>query len=351
MSKNNSTTLLAPQFDDITETIYCKRMTLKAAVGKQECRIYCDTKGFVNISPPQITQVHVNTQTSYNASSVYMKVQEDGSERYVSLDKFTADKIVNVFNEQLFIRKSQYSGYYSYRYEISASTVEAIKIKAVDIQFPFDNATKVTAENVKEVYNEHLSMHVWKMKNPDFRPKELGNLAMLSVGDPVCYADATYKVVSTTANDDGLLTVEPIFGGAKVDIKLCRDTIYPVPYWTYKSDEMAQLNDEVNEQHLLPYLLNSRDGTYNLFWLPIENAAQYVVTVYKFTELSRYYGRLYELKKVAVDRNTRYFAIDKLLGETYIFRVAAEDREGNVIAQSRGLRQDYHRPQNWSYSN
>lgn len=353
MSKSKSTTLLAPQFDDITEAKYCKKMTLKAAVGKQECMVYCDTQGLVEVKPPKITKVHVNTKTSYCASEVYMKVKEDKSERYVSLDYFTADKIENVFNEKLYIKKSQYRNSYSYRYrEPDSSMVEAIKIKAVEVQFPFSNATKLTAETIKKEYNDHLADKVWKIKDDKFRLKEIRNLAILTVGDPVCYGNSTYKVVEILLDeDDASLKVEPIFGGAKLNIELRRTTIYQVPYWTYQKNEIAQLDEELNEKQLLPYLMNDRNCTYNLYWQPIEDAAQYIVTVYKFIELGTYYGRLYELQKVVVDRSTRYFVADKLLGETYIFRVAAEDREGNTIAQSRGIHQNRHVPQNWDSRN
>lgn len=345
MSKSNSITLLAPQFDDITETKYCKKMTLKAAAGKQECRIYCDAFGFVNIKPPYIEQVYISTRTAYSASEVYFKVEEDQSEQYVSLDKFPADKLVNVFNENLYIKKSQYR--YSYR-TLDASIVEKITAKLVDVIFPFDKkVTKLTAETIKKVYNEQLANQVWKIKNNDFTPQSIGNLAMLTAGDLVYYDHATHKVVDIFPQDEGSVKIEPIFGGTGRIIELRRDTIYQVPYWTYQKDEMAQLDEELNEQQLLPYMDNDRE-TYNLYWLPIENAAQYVVTVYKFITFGRYYGRLYQLKRATVDRNTCYFAIGKLLGETYIFRVAAEDREGNIIAQSRGIRQDRHLPQNWS---
>ena len=61
------------------------------------------------------------------------------------------------------------------------------------------------------------------------------------------------------------------------------------------------------------------------------------MTVYKLIDTLR--GVYYKLAEYDVDRNTYFLALDKLVGG-FVFKVCAEDRNGNIIAKSRGIQSD-----------
>ena len=84
-----------------------------------------------------------------------------------------------------------------------------------------------------------------------------------------------------------------------------------------------------------------REGqTFNVYWRPIEEASEYIVSLYKIIEIN---GRkdLYHLNDYTVDRNENLFVISGLIGNTFVFKVAAEDRSGKTIALSRGIVNGY----------
>ncbi len=94
-------------------------------------------------------------------------------------------------------------------------------------------------------------------------------------------------------------------------------------------------NDSKNEINLMPFLTHNND-LFNLFWNKIDDAANYVVAVYKkLTVFDK--TEYYLISKFDVDRNTYYFAIDNLVGPDFVFKLYAENRNGDVIAESRGI--------------
>lgn len=85
----------------------------------------------------------------------------------------------------------------------------------------------------------------------------------------------------------------------------------------------------------MPYVI--REGqTFNVYWKSIEEAADYIVSLYKIIEEN---GRkdLYHLNDYTVERNENMFVISGLIGNTFVFKVSAEDRSGKKIAVSRGI--------------
>ena len=84
-----------------------------------------------------------------------------------------------------------------------------------------------------------------------------------------------------------------------------------------------------------------REGqTFNVYWKQVDDAAQYIVSLYKIIEVN---GRndLYHLNDYSVDRNEKMFVISGLIGNTFVFKVSAEDRSGKTIALSRGIVNGY----------
>ena len=74
-----------------------------------------------------------------------------------------------------------------------------------------------------------------------------------------------------------------------------------------------------------------------MYWQPIEDAARYKVSLYKYREGEKIEKKLYLLEEFNVDRNKHWLTIDNLYGTNYIVRITAEDRSGMPIAFSRGI--------------
>ena len=102
-----------------------------------------------------------------------------------------------------------------------------------------------------------------------------------------------------------------------------------------KENEINKFNQSLNELLLQPRIVKE-DQLYNIYWQEIEDAAQYVVELYKIIDRPCM-KNIYHLKRYYLDRDTRYLAVRDLIGNEYIFVVKAEDRNGNVIALSRGI--------------
>lgn len=95
------------------------------------------------------------------------------------------------------------------------------------------------------------------------------------------------------------------------------------------------LDENKNELALFPYVI--REGkTFNVYWKPVAEAAEYIVSLYRIIEFDKRTA-LYHLKDYVVDRNETFLTVDGLIGNTFVFKVTAENRNGEVLAMSRGM--------------
>lgn len=124
--------------------------------------------------------------------------------------------------------------------------------------------------------------------------------------------------------------------GKKQKIKMESEVFY-LPY-NKAVDEYEDVNKSLNELKLSPYVIRSREQNhiYNIYWNKIEEASCYHVILYKYIEKLRNRRRILKIADYEVDRNTSFLSLDKLVGANFIFKVKAEDRSGNIIAESRG---------------
>lgn len=111
--------------------------------------------------------------------------------------------------------------------------------------------------------------------------------------------------------------------------------IYKLPYLSPIIDEAEQFNVCKNELLLSPFTL-SGDKAINVYWQQIPNAARYTISIYK-RDNRPYLQQIYPLKDYIVERGEGFLAIKDLLGSDYVAVVKAEDRSGEIIAQSRGI--------------
>ena len=113
------------------------------------------------------------------------------------------------------------------------------------------------------------------------------------------------------------------------------DAVYKIPYQSPITNESEQFNVCKNEFQLSPYMLNA-DKQLNIYWQQIPNAARYIISLYK-RDNRPYLQQIYPLKDYIVERGEGFLTIKDLLGSDYIAVVKAEDRSGEIIAQSRGI--------------
>lgn len=113
------------------------------------------------------------------------------------------------------------------------------------------------------------------------------------------------------------------------------DAVYKIPYQSPITNESEQFNVCKNELQLSPFILTA-DKQINIYWHQIPNAARYIISLYK-RDNRPYLQQIYPLKDYIVERGEGFLTIKDLLGSDYIAVVKAEDRSGEIIAQSRGI--------------
>ena len=134
--------------------------------------------------------------------------------------------------------------------------------------------------------------------------------------------------------------------GTEKDIAIGDKCFVYIPL-DYKS-ELLQFNESKNELKLQPILqVNQGYSLINVMWQPIEDAARYVVKLYRYvnTENRR---KVYFLKDYEVDRNEHFLSINDLIVNGHIIVVIAESRSGEIVAQSRGIDVAKGEPKLWN---
>ena len=104
------------------------------------------------------------------------------------------------------------------------------------------------------------------------------------------------------------------------------------PDMSHMNQKFSVVYGEAIDPLLLKTYVERSNNTFNVYWKTIDEASNYRVEVYKYVT-----GIWYKLSEINIDRNTGYIAINDLVGNGYIFRVVAEDRNGNTLARSKGM--------------
>lgn len=161
--------------------------------------------------------------------------------------------------------------------------------------------------------------------------------------------------------ENKLCIVEPLvtFEGDKrqaIVINTESKQLYTVPYVEYKElpNELDVFNLPLREAELQPIVMRESDGHQsaikkaNLFWRPIKEASAYTVSLYYYNSSEQLKHKLYLLQRFEVERNVHWHTIENLMGNCkFIVMLEAEDRQGNVIARTRGIDVANGKPQWW----
>ena len=152
------------------------------------------------------------------------------------------------------------------------------------------------------------------------------------IGSGVCEVVKVYDYPNKQSNN----VCRIVFAnGVEQDVLIGDKRFVYIPL-EYKS-ELLQFNKTLNELALQPVMQrNQEHNLINVMWQPIEDAARYVVKLYRYvnTENRR---KVYFLKDYEIDRNEHFLSINDLIVNGHIIVVVAENRSGEVVAQSRGI--------------
>lgn len=146
--------------------------------------------------------------------------------------------------------------------------------------------------------------------------------------------DNGYRTVGGTVSIKGPVTInEPI---------TIKEDTPDIPKIDVGNPLFQQFNIALEEAKLKPFVLR-RGTVINIHWKSIPEAAEYIVILYKSPFGA---SALYFMAEYRVERNRCFLAIPDLIDNGFIIQVAAENREGNVIAKSRGIL-DQGNPRDW----
>ena len=104
------------------------------------------------------------------------------------------------------------------------------------------------------------------------------------------------------------------------------------PDMSHTNQKFSVVYGEAIDPLLLKTYVERSNTTFNVYWKTIDEASEYRVEIYKYVT-----GVWYKLTEMNIERNNGYATITDLVGDGYIFRVVAEDRNGNILSRSAGM--------------
>ncbi|MCD8208013.1 MAG: hypothetical protein LUD72_08765 [Bacteroidales bacterium] len=123
--------------------------------------------------------------------------------------------------------------------------------------------------------------------------------------------------------------------GEESSLRIIDNLILLPTFSVEESPLLKEINRAYREQLLSPCVVSDGD-TYNVYWFLIDDAAAYHVVLYKNVPRPHKQG-LMRIKDYTLDRHTGYLAVPNLVGKNFVFKVYAEDRDGSVLSESRGI--------------
>lgn len=320
-----------------------KRVKLLDNFGKW---IFMDEYGFCSLS---IQKLMINDK-DFNQVFAYVPKNKRYERMDVDVNNLR-ELIETIFKGDLATRNLSQNRYPYGNYGSSsfvASEASEVKIKNVTIYFQVSYYTDVirgqTNSAQEQIELDSLKdfdkYECWITDNFSNNSYQLIDWPSLKEGDEA------YLV------GEGKVTVEKMFDypnkkniacevvdveGNKHSIEFNREAkLIQLPY-VNKKTILDEIDEAFNELLLSPFI-NSKEGVYNIYWKSIPEASRYTVSLYKLQNGDK--KCIYHLADFDVERNICYLVLDKLIGD-FIFKVSAEDRNGKIVAKSRGISRDY----------
>ena len=203
--------------------------------------------------------------------------------------------------------------YETYVYEVDSNTSEFLYDYEIEegMLIYYTNSSERGTYKVTELYPQPNNS------------KNLCRIESLVNGKEIIVPCTSYNANGKVANTNSML-------------------LHKVPYAKYneRKNELVIFNESINEKALQPFAeCFSQDRTKaNVYWQSIPEASQYIVALYKYVARDDIKAKLYHLQDYIVERNVCRQTLDNLAYGEYIVTITAEDRGGNEIAKSRGIR-------------
>lgn len=298
-----------------------KKISLSEAIKNDVGRCFSDYDGEVIVHKSNL--LHVN---GLPLTSLYLKNADD---EYVQVNDFSTIDFTSVV---------LYQKQNGYGYRTNNSYVEVRKPYRVYFQ-----------NRVINIPPDNPNIDVW-VCDAVWSLTEIARQYDIKLGDKIFYNGKirgvceVVKVYDYPDDFNRLIRVKRLFkidatGEDEFDVKCGEYCLYFVPYEDKcnAESELNQFNERKNEFDLLPYVFKE-GNVVNVQWRSVNAAARYIVELYR--HVSQWpKPELYKLQSYEIDRNVCHLQIEALIGKGFIFRVIAEDREGNMVAKSRGIRE------------
>lgn len=320
-----------------------KKVCLSEAAGSH---VFSDKFGYIDVRNITIDKVILKIKSGEEEVNPRYVFDRVNNQYFDIEEKFKNLKIYDLFEIDVFVLKSKYSGRYVYHHD-SETYEHKAKIQSIFVRDPYgDRVVEIKSkDDLQAIFESWPKINVWTSKEAENSELKDVNKTLLNIGDLVYYSDRdelSNGVCEVTKiyqpNNKDLfcelsnLESKKIFNIEKNDLNMCQ-----VPYLEYE-DEFSQFDEMIDENSLKPYIIfNKNNGEFNAYWLKVEDASQYIVSVYKIIDYDKFGKKLYHLRDYFVERNVHFLSLSNLLGDNYIFRIVAENRDGEIIAKSRGI--------------
>lgn len=120
-------------------------------------------------------------------------------------------------------------------------------------------------------------------------------------------------------------------------------------FYNWNDNPLEVYNEFKNEFLLLPVAERGENGI-NIYWKTLAEASQYIVKLYKIiNKTNEIDWRIYHLNDYIVDHNSHMLSINNLSSSKDLIAVVyAENRNGDIIAQTRGIDINIGKVKNWN---
>ena len=309
--------------------------------------IFIDEYGICNVSIQKIT---INDKSF---DQVFAFIPKNKRYERLVFDNGNTHEIVNtIFSSDLATRKpTQNNGYYYGYRDLNApfTSADAVELKVsrlvlyLNVNYYTDVSRGQTANAQEQIeldkatdFDKYECWILDNFNNNSLLPFDLSSLK--EEDEAYLMGEGKVKISKVFGFPNKKNQICEVVNSESEPFTVCFDSnnLFYLPYKQHKT-MLDEIDDGLNELLLMPYVSTSKDcpGIYNVYWKPLKESSRYIVSVYKCIRDD--IKNVYHIADYDVDRNTCYLVLEKLLGQGFIFKVLAEDRNGNIIAKSRGI--------------
>lgn len=292
--------------------------------------------------------ITASDKNEYSSDNIFMP----RSNQYISLNDYC--NVLTFFKENewesmtFYVKKPNHNSYYlGYCHVLQKDQVKEVTIKKIkwvviykiitnpEMLGNFDKVEEVSFEfeTQKELLTEKFICFE-KIKSKDLK---IPYIEDIQVGNEYwLVSNGKVKVIQLYDYPSKNNLICKVKDSQKVekDVSIYLEKLYLLPYLDYKNP-LEVLDKNINEILLQP-AVDVEGKIYNVYWKAVADAASYQVSIYKII-LKNGVKDLYHIQDIVVDRNTCFLAIDNLIGGSFVFKVSAESRNGEILALSRGM--------------